>query len=514
MPQTRWLSWPPLEKTRCHDRLASQANDQVLHAAPQTMTTALIPPCDETRAVAPAPASQTYDPRGTLLATILGSSLAFVVGSIINVALPAMQTEFGVGPTGAQWIVNAYLLPLGALVLIGGALGDVTGRKRIFEAGLLLFAASCLLCAVAWNFPVLMLARALEGVAAAMIAPTSLAIIADAFTGPERGKAIGTWAAIGAAAGAVAPVLGGLIVDFAGWRWAFVAVTPVALYALWTARHAVRESRAPRDECAPLDWSGAALIMCALLALIWALIALPDQGATPATLAALTVGIVLLLAFFAVEYSKGDNAMTPLRLFAKSSFLGLSLLTFFLYAALGGLLVLLPYVLIQGLGYSATAAGAALLPFPLLLGVLSRAIGGTLATRLGTRTILTAGSVLVAAGFGLFTRIPDADVNYWRDVLPALVVLAVGMAASVAPLTTAVLQSAGPRYSGVASGVNNAIARIAGLVATALLGIVLLGDAGTLVAGLTQAAWVGLGLSLVSAASAWLLLKTDAQEAR
>ncbi|MEL7214125.1 MAG: MFS transporter [Pseudomonadota bacterium] len=471
------------------------------------MTTALTPPCEDMRARAARLSEADGNPRGTLVATILGSSLAFVVGSIVNVALPAMQTEFGVGPTGAQWIVNAYLLPLGALVLIGGALGDVAGRKRVFEAGLILFAASCLLCAIAWNFPVLMLARALEGVAAAMIAPTSLAIIADAFTGPERGKAIGTWAAVGAAAGALAPVLGGVIVDIAGWRWAFVAVVPVSLYAYYVARPAIRESRAPREDCAPLDWSGAVLIMLSLFALIWALIALPDQGVTQATLGALAIGTALLIGFLLVEHRKGDAAMTPLRLFSKSSFLGLSLLTFFLYAALGGLLVLLPYVMISELGYSATAAGAAILPFPLLLGLLSRSMGGTPATLLGTRTILTAGSIFVAVGFALFTRIPAGEVNYWTHILPPLVVLAIGMAASVAPLTTAVLQSAGARYSGVASGINNAIARIAGLVATALLGLVLLGEAGTLVTGLTQAAWAGFGLSLISAASAWLLLR-------
>ena len=471
------------------------------------MTGALTPPCDETAALAPSESSAQFDPKGTLLATILGSSLAFVVGSIINVALPAMQTEFGVGPTGAQWIVNAYLLPLGALVLMGGALGDSYGRKRLFEAGLVVFAAACLLCAVAWNFPVLMIARALEGIAAAMIAPTSLAIIADAFTGPERGKAIGTWAAVGAAAGALAPVAGGLIVDVAGWRWAFVAVTPIALYALYVARKSVRESRAPREDCAPLDYSGAALITASLLALIWALIALPDQGANPVTLTALCVGLVLLAGFLGVEHRKGDAAMTPLRLFSRASFLGLSLLTFFLYAALGGLLVLLPYVLIQELGYSATAAGAAILPFPLLLGLLSRSVGGTLATRLGTRTILTIGTILVALGFGLFAQVPATDISYASHILPPLVVLALGMAASVAPLTTAVLQSAGARYSGVASGINNAIARIAGLVATALLGLVLLGAPGTLVTGLTQAAWAGVALSVLSALSAWALLR-------
>ena len=488
-------------------RLGAYLIDGVSHAKRSAMTGPITPPCDEAQSLPQSEAAPCVDPRGTLIATILGTSLAFVVGSIINVALPSMQAEFQVGPTGAQWIVNAYLLPLGALVLIGGALGDVYGRKRIFEAGLALFAASCMLCALAWSFPVLMLARALEGVAAAMIAPTSLAIIADGFKGEERGKAVGTWAAAGAAAGALAPVLGGVLVDFAGWRWAFVAVVPVSLYAYAVARRSVRESRAPREDCAPLDWSGAILIITSLAALIWALIALPDQGPTTPALTALVIGTLLLAAFFAVERAKGDVAMIPLTLLAKAEFLGLSLLTLFLYAALGGLLVLLPYVMIQELGYSATAAGAAILPFPLILGLLSRSIGGVLATRLGTRTILAGGSTLVALGFALFTFIPASQVSYWTHILPGLIVLALGMAASVAPLTTAVLQSAGERYSGVASGINNAIARIAGLVATALLGLVLLGGAGTLTAGFAQAAWVGVGLAALSALSAAMLVR-------
>lgn len=247
------------------------------------------------------------DQRGTLLATVLGSSLAFIVGSIINVALPQMQADFAVGPTGVQWIVNAYLLPLGALVLIGGAMGDRYGRKRIFMAGLGIFAAACVICAVAWSFPVLMLGRALEGLGAAMLAPTSLAIIADGFSGKERGVAIGTWAAAGAIAGALAPVMGGVIVDFAGWRWAFVAVTPVALYAMFVAGRSVRESTADPDSLVPLDWAGAGLSGTALFALIWALVAFPDQGATGIVLGALTVGIVLSIAFLLVERRKGGG---------------------------------------------------------------------------------------------------------------------------------------------------------------------------------------------------------------
>ncbi|TYC99577.1 MFS transporter [Arthrobacter echini] len=448
--------------------------------------------------------------RGTLIATILGSSLAFVVGSIINVALPQIQQEFDAGVTGAQWVVNAYLLPLGALVLIGGALGDKYGRRRIFLAGLVIFAVACILCAVAWSFPVLLLGRVLEGVGAAMLAPTSLAILADAFSGRARGAAIGTWAAAGAAAGAVAPLLGGVIVDVAGWRWAFVLMVPLSLIALGVAYRSVRESRADAGETSALDWTGAIMSGVGLFALIWALIALPDRGMTGLVWFALGSGLLLLAGFIVVEHRLGDAAMTPLVLFTNPTFSGLSILTFFLYAALGGLLVLLPYVLIEEVGYSATQAGAAILPFPLLMFLLSRFAGGTLSERFGTRTLLSVGSCLVAGGFLLFSAVPSTDVDYWRHIFPGLVVLALGMATSVAPLTTAVLNSVGQRYTGVASGVNNAISRIAGLVATAFLGLVLIGSADDLLAGFAAAAWVGAGLALLSATTAFVLVRDAA----
>jgi EmrB/QacA subfamily drug resistance transporter len=477
------------------------------------VTNGLILPCDET-AGRPSAANACPDRRGTLIATVAGSSLAFIVGSIVNVALPSMQETFGAGASGAQWIVNAYLLPLGALVLIGGAIGDHYGRKRVFQVGLAVFIIACLLCAAAPSFPVLLLGRALEGVGAAMIAPNSLAIIADGFSGRERGRAVGTWAAAGAGAGALAPVLGGLLVDGPGWRWTFVAVIPVAAYAFVVAARSVRESRADRGERAPLDWLGAGLAGTGLFALIWALIAMPERGTTRDVIGALVAGVVLLAAFLAVERRKGDGAMTPLALFADSSFSGLSLLTFFLYAALGGLMVLLPYVLIRDVGYGATAAGAALLPLPVLLGVLSRTAGGALADRIGTRSILTVGSLLVCFCFVLLSLMPADGVSYWRDVLPGLVVLSLGMSASVAPLTSAVLSSAGDRYSGVASGVNNAVARIAGLVATALLGLVLLGPVESLAAGFAAAALAGAGLSVLSAASAFILIRPEVVGAR
>jgi len=473
------------------------------------MTSALPFPCAARAREQSNSTEDCADQRGTLTATVLGSSLSFVVGSIINVALPQMQAEFAAGATGAQWIVNAYLLPLGAFVLMGGALGDRLGRKRIFLMGLGIFAVACLICAVAWSFPILLLGRALEGIGAAMLAPTSLAIIADGFSGRERGAAIGTWAAAGAAAGAIAPLVGGVIVDLAGWRWAFVFVVPISVYAFVDARRSVRERVATAEDTAPLDCLGAALSGAGLFAVIWALIALPERGLTTSAGLALAGGLALLVAFVTVERRLGDRAMTPLVLFANRTFTGLQLLTLFLYAALGGLLVLLPYVLIRELGYSATAAGAAILPFPLVLGLLSRVAGGGLTERFGTRVLLVAGSCLVATGFLLFTRVPATDVVYWQHLFPPLLILAIGMAASVAPLTTAVLNSADARYTGVASGINNAISRIAGLIATALLGLVLIGSAENLLAGFAASAWAGVAAALASALAALLLVETD-----
>ena len=412
------------------------------------MATALPPPCDEVADRAPSATAGEANGPGTLAATVAGSSLAFVVGSIVNVALPAMQREFGTDAGGAQWIVNAYLLPLGALVLIGGALGDHYGRRRMFLIGLAVFGAACLACALAPSLPLLLAARALLGVAAALVAPNSLSIIADAFSGTARAKAVGTWAAAGAIAGAVAPVAGGWIVDQASWRWAFGAVVPFAALALLIAQRTVRESVAAGSERAPLDWLGAGLAAAGLFALIWALIAFPGSADGTLPLAVGAAGLAVLAAFVWVEHRKGDRAMTPPDLFTTPTFTGISLLTFFLYASLGGLLVVLPYVLIEAFDYGATAAGAALLPFPLVMGVLSRWLGGSVAERIGTRTILTAGSLGVAAGFVLLSRLPAEAPSYWRDILPGLTVLAVGMAASVAPLTNAVLASAGDARGG------------------------------------------------------------------
>ncbi|MEM8772539.1 MAG: MFS transporter [Pseudomonadota bacterium] len=472
------------------------------------MATALAPPCDESVG-AHDKSGACANQRGTLIAAILGSSLAFVVGSIINVALPAMQLAFETNSAGAQWIVNAYLLPVGAFVLMGGALGDHYGRKRIFLGGLILFTVATLICAAAPSLELLFAARALQGVGAALLAPNSLAIIADGFSGEARGKAVGAWAAAGAIAGAAAPVIGGWLVDVASWRWAFFIVLPPAIGAFWVGTVAIEESREDKTERAPLDWLGAAAVTFSLIALIWALTAFPQKGVfAPSVMAAFAAGLMLAALFLILEYRKRNRAMMPLSLFANMSFSGISLLTFLLYTALGGLIVLLPYMLIQSFGFSATAAGAAILPFPLIMGLLSRRAGG-LSETVGVKRMLTFGPLCVAAGFILFARTPFDSFSYWTDILPALMIMATGMAASVAPLTAAVMNTVDDDHVGVASGVNNAISRTAGLVATALLGLVLINAASgpqELVAGFRNAAIVGAILAALSGAVAFFMI--------
>lgn len=446
---------------------------------------------------------------GVLVATVLGSSLAFVVTSMVNVALPTMQADLGADAAGVQWVVNAYLLPMSALVLLGGALGDCFGRKRVFLAGLMIFAVGSLACFLAPGLDALLAARATQGVGAALLAPNSLAVIASAFTGEARGKAVGAWAAAGAMASAAAPLLGGWLVDVASWRWAFLIVVPPALVAIIVGRWAITETRKPATSAASLDWSGAALATLALGAATWALIAYPARGDDFAVVIAFAVGATAGLAFLAAERSKGDQAMMPLALFATASFTGISILTLLLYGALGGLMILLPYTLIDAYGFTATAAGAAILPFPLTLALLSRLSGG-LAGRIGPKPMLTAGPLGVAVGFALLSRLPSEGFDYWTDLFPALMAIALGMAASVAPLTTAVMNSVDEAFVGVASGVNNATARGAGLIATALLGHVLVnagGDPGALIDGVAAAAIVGASLAGASAIAALALIK-------
>jgi EmrB/QacA subfamily drug resistance transporter len=454
-------------------------------------------------------------PRATLAATILGSSLAFIDGSVVNVALPALAHDLNVNPARLSWTINAYLLPLGVLMLLGGALGDHFGRRRLFQLGLSTFTLASLACAAAPSFAWLLAARGLQGLGAALLMPNSLAILGGAFTGEVRGRAIGTWAAAGALAGALGPVIGGWIVDTVGWRTIFLLNVPIAAGAGYLAWKYVEE-RKESSGAAPLDAAGAGLATAALGLLIWALTKASESGEVPSSSWPAAVGGLFLLGVFVWHEDRlGNRAIMPLAMFTAPQFVGLTLLTLFLYGSLGGLLVLLPFFLIKIESWPAVAAGAALLPVPVLIGVGSRLMG-QVAARYGERFPLTVGCGLVAIGLALYGRIGSQAINYWLDIFPATVLVAMGMGACVAPLTTAVMTSVDADHVGLASGFNNAVARIAGLVATALLGFVFARQESNeaFMVGFRAAALIGAASAALAAGSAMFLIHPGPVPAR
>jgi len=463
----------------------------------------LHPVCDSVAAQC-APASPAGPhPNLVLITTILASALAFVDGSVVNVALPTLAQSFSADAGALQWVINSYLLPLSALLLLGGAAGDHFGRRRLLILGTSVFALASLSCALARELPVLYASRLLQGVGAAMLMPNSLAILGQTFTGESKGRAIGIWAATGAAMAAIGPVMGGWLIDLGSWRAIFLLNLPLASGAIILAWRFVPHDR--RSETYPLDTIGAILATTGLAALTWALtVGCSRGGWTPAALTAAGIAVLLLLIFLRFETARGARAMMPMHLFASKSFVGLTIFTFLLYAAMAGLFVLLPYVLIKALGYSATAAGAALLPLPLILTVTSP-IAGALAGRIGARPPLTIGPLVVAAGFLMALRM-NSNSSYWTQVLPMIVVIALGMSAAVAPLTTAVLTSVDPVHTGSASGLNSAVARTGGLVATALLGSVLAAEGDLLFLAFHAAMGVGAFMCVAASLSALTLL--------
>ena len=401
-----------------------------------------------------------------LVAAVLGSTLAYIDESVVNVALPKIESDLHTTLAAMQWVVNAYTLSMSALLLVGGAAADQFGRRRVYVIGVSLFALASIVSGLAPNVPVLIAARVAQGIGAALLVPCALALISAAFDETERGAAIGIWSGAAAIAGGVAPLLGGLLVDHWSWRAIFLINPLLAIPTLWIALIRVPESRDPSASAA-LDWPGALLVFAGLGSLVYGLIASSNLGwGAPIVTAALSAGLALLAAFVVAE-RRNAAPMMPLELFRSSTFSGVNLLTLLLYGALGAAFFFLPFLLIQGRGDSATATGLVYLPFTVVLGVLSR-WGGGLVDRFGARGPLVLGPAVTALGLLLL----GVAAGRYTATLFAMVVLGLGMAITVAPLTTTVLNAVPSDRTGVASGINNAVASVGSLLLIAVLGSV------------------------------------------
>ena len=395
--------------------------------------------------------------------------MAFIDGTVVNVALPAIQANFHANVVDMQWVVESYGLFLGALILVGGSLGDLLGRRLIFVVGIAIFAVASAACGASSSIHQLIAARSIQGIGAALLVPGSLAIISTAFDESSRGRAIGTWSGFTAITASIGPVLGGWLVEHGSWRWVFFINLPLAIAVVAISLRHIPESRIA--SAGRIDWSGALLATIGLGGLVAGFMESVNLGwRNPLVFGSLLLGIACLVTLVLVEGIVA-SPMLPLALFGSRIFTGANLLTLFLYAATGIFIFLFPLNLIQVQGYAATAAGAALLPFILLISVLSRWSGGLVA-RYGPRIPLIAGPLIVSLGFALFAM-PSVAESYWRAFFPAIIVLGFGMAVTIAPLTTVVMNSVSNDRVGSASGINNAVARVAGVLAIAIFGIVM-----------------------------------------
>jgi EmrB/QacA subfamily drug resistance transporter len=407
--------------------------------------------------------------RWVLATAVLGSAVAFLEATVVNVALPELGRDLDADLAGLQWTINGYLITLASLILLGGSLGDRYGRRRIFELGVVWFVAASALCAVAPSIEVLVAARVVQGVGGALLTPGSLAIIEATFRREDRGRAIGAWSALTGVAGAVGPLVGGYLIDAVSWRAIFLINIPLGAFVVWASRRHVPETRDPTMTGA-LDIRGSVFATVGLAGITFALIQAPDHGiASPMVITALAIGLGGLVAFVRAE-RRAIQPMLPLSIFESRQFTGANLVTFVVYAAIGAVFFLLVVFLQVGLGYSAIAAGAASLPITALMLFLSPR-AGALAQRIGPRTPLTVGPVVVAVGMWMMSEIGIGD-SYVGSILPAVIVFGLGLSLVVAPVTITVLAAADPRQAGTASGVNNAVARTAGLLAVAVLPLV------------------------------------------
>jgi EmrB/QacA subfamily drug resistance transporter len=404
--------------------------------------------------------------RWVIAATVLGSGVAMLDGTVVGIALPAIGGDFNADIAALQWIVTAYTLTLAGLLLLGGSLGGRLGRRRVFLVGVVWFGVASLLCAVAWSAPVLVVARGLQGVGGALLTPGSLAILQASFRESDRARAIGAWSGLGGVAGAIGPFVGGYLIAAVSWRLVFFINLPLILAVVLISLRHLPESHDP-SATGRVDVPGAALAALGLTGLTYGLIALPDNGwSSPAVLGSL-IGGVLLLAMFVRAERRERNPMLPVDIFSSTQFSAANAVTFVVYAALAGALFLLPIALQQVSGYSPLQSGAALLPITLIMLAFS-ARSGALAARIGPRLQMSAGPIVVAAGMALLVRV-NGSGGYLSEVLPGILVLGAGLAITVAPLTTTVLAAAPAEHAGIASAVNNDVARAAGLIAVAVL---------------------------------------------
>jgi EmrB/QacA subfamily drug resistance transporter len=442
----------------------------------------------------------TPQARGVLAATILGTGMAFLDGTVVNIALPRIGEEFGASVSGLQWILDGYLLTLAALILVAGSLGDRYGRRRMYLVGVVWFGVSSVLCGVAQNTEMLVGARVLQGIGGALLTPGALAIIQSAFHREDRARAIGAWSGLGGIAGAIGPLVGGLLVQAWSWRLAFLINVPIGLAVVWLTRKYVPESRDESMTGHPDLW-GSVLAAAGLAGVTAALVEGPGRGAgDPLVVAGAVVGVAALVAFVVLQ-RRGRNPLVPPDIFANRTFVVANLLTFVVYAALGGVMMLFVIQLQISLGYGPTLAGLASIPISVIMLLLS-AQSGKFAQRYGPKPFLVVGPIVIALAMVMYTRVTPG-ASYLLTVLPAVIVFGLGLTCVVAPVTATVLAAVEDRHAGVASGVNNAIARTGGLLAVAILPAAagLTGesyaDPEAMTSGWQMAMWICAGLCVV-----------------